>query len=1098
MGTMGYLSPEQAQSRPLGPTSDVFSLGVVLYEISVGRLPFEGDNAATWIHAIVYDDPEPLRAFRPDAPPELERITRRALQKRIERRFADGEELEAALVALQAALPEPKLPEEGPVEERDGATPDPVVLSTHGRLVGRQAEFDLLREMLRAVAAGQGRAIWVAGEAGCGKTRLLAELAHHAERSGVLVLRTACRVRQGVRPYQPFAEMFEAYLARRGARTFAGLGDHLDRIEPGLGRWAAVLANLLQLQASGLEAPISREQVLDAVTSILTALSRRQPVLLLVEDLHWAEAETLDLVHFLLPNLSRARILLTGSYRPEEMVATEGALHPLARLLERAEREAASTRVTLRRLDSAETAELAEEMLGGGHLPSAFLDQLHRRTEGNPLYAVELIKMLRAEGVLQPDRAGGLRVAAAEETVLPGRVRDIIERRLRHLGAGQRRLLEVAAVEGTLFHASTLEACLDRSHADVLGLLQDLERDLQLIHGEGEGYRFDHLLIRDVLVETLAEEDRRETHRRIGRHLIRRFGARSEQAAAIAYQLVEARDHVQALPYLMTAARVARRVFSNDAAIGYLDQAERILLSAREDRQPEVERAALLMKVHERRGELLQMVGRNREAMRDFRSLEERATRASDSLRLAMARNRMGMLRAHQGDYDGALSAARSAREAARLAEDSRALAEADEVEGLVHFHKGAFDDALACHGEAMKRRRMLRDHAGLAHNLNKIGNIRYYQGNYEAALAAYQSARALERDLGDQRGMAESLMNLGATFLQMGDHAASLEHHEAALTIKREIGDRRSMAMSLNNLALVHEARGRLVEARSCHEESLAIKREIGDHRGISIALSNLASLHERMGYLQQALEAAEESLSIKRSIQDRMSFPYALNQLGAVLLALGQVERAEASHREALEITRDVGDRTEEAHSLRRLGDVALERDDPGPGCGPLAESLALARELKAREAEMEALYSLGRAQVRAGRLDSAEATAAAMEPVASQGAAEYLAKSHRLAGLLAAARSEREEARQRFQAALGLAAEVGLRDLQWRLHLDLASTREGGEHSPEAREDRARARILVEELAARLSRPDLRAGFLACRGPRSALHGDDEPDR
>ena len=189
-------------------------------------------------------------------------------------------------------------------------------------------------------------------------------------------------------------------------------------------------------------------------------------------------------------------------------------------------------------------------------------------------------------------------------------------------------------------------------------------------------------------------------------------------------------------------------------------------------------------------------------------------------------------------------------------------------------------------------------------------------------------------------------------------------------------------------------------------------------------------------------------------------MSMPYALNQIGIVLLRLGRPEDAAARHREALEITREVGDRTEEAHSLRRLGEVALEGDEAAAACGPLAESLALAREVKTREGEVESLYALGRAQLAAGRLDSAEATAAELEAQVEGGAAEVQAKSHRLQGLVATSRSLPEEARRRFRSALELASEVGLRDLQWRLHLDLARVRPGGTEGPEAAEDRARA--------------------------------------
>ena len=1091
VGTVEYLSPEQAQGRDAGPASDTFSMGIVLYEMASGRLPFRGDNVPSLIHAIVYDHPEPVRAFRPDAPPAMESLLRQALQKRIDRRFADGSALEAALESALEQMPDQ--PAEAPIAP--ALTPVPAAgpsLAPGGRMVGRQAELDLLREMLRSIAAGSGRAVWIAGEAGCGKSRLMQELTAHGERTGTRVLRGECPVREGVRPYHPFAEALADSFAEDGVRDSRQLREHLEGLELGLGSRASVLANLLQLPSGDEEAPLNKEQVLDAVTAYLGALSRRQPLLLLLDDLHWADPETLDLLGSLARALGRMRLLLVGTYRPEDLTATEGMVHPLVRVLDRADREAPSARVPLRRLDREETTELVEEMLGGAEAEQRFADAVFLRTEGNPLFVLELIQMLRVEGALSRSPGGPVAASLEEVGALPGRVRDIIARRLRHLSELQRKVLEVAAVEGASFRSATLESCLGLDRLEILTTLQVLERDLQLVHAEGDRYRFDHPLIREALVEEIIPELRREYHRRVGRHLRDKHGNRPEHAAAIAYQLMEARDEEAALPYLMTAAAAARRVFANEPAIGYLGEAERVLAR----RQPVDDER--LLKVYERRGELLQMVGRYDEARVDFRRLGEGARRCNDQLRLAMAHNRLGGLRSVQGDHEGALEEVEHAREAARGVGDARALADAAAVAGQVHYHRGSFDAALEEHTASMELRKELGDSAGVAHNLNKIGNIRYYQGEYEWALTAYQAALEMERELGDRRGMAESLMNLGAVYLQKGDGAASLEHHRASLEIKREIGDRRSLSMSLNNLALALEAMGRLHEARGHHEESLAIKREIGDPRGVSTSLANLAAIHERAGDFEALLRAAEESLSIKESIRDQMSKPYALNEVGVGLLALGRPDEAEARHREALEVTRQVGDRTEEAHSLRRLGEVALERGDPAAACSALAESLSVAREVQVLEGEMEALYALGVAQVGSGRLESAAATAGEMRRGSEDGRPEFRAKCEHLLGLVAARSGRLDDARQHLLAALDGAAEVGLRDLQWRMHADLAEVRSGGRAGPEGSEDLARARLILEDLAARIADPAARASFLARPGPRRVHGGGSLPPK
>ena len=1068
LGTFEYMSPEQAQGRDTGPASDTFSLGVVIYEMLTAELPFHGDNLPALIHAVVFDEPQPVRGLRPEIPAALERLVQRSLQKRVDRRFADGGALESELRQMLHG---------GAVVEPQAAAASLGTAPTAGRLIGRDAELGLLREVARAAAAGPGRAAWIAGEAGAGKSRLLQELATHSARSGALVLRGECPVREGVRPYHPFAEALTEYVHTHGVARFGQLAEHLDRLEPGLSRIAGNLASLLQMEAPGGDAPLSRDQVVAAVSELLTALSRQQAVLLLLDDLHWADRETLDLTQSLLRSLPRLRLLLVGSFRPEDLAAGDGATHPLVRLLERADRETSGIRLSLRRLDREETAELLEDLLGGARAGSSLLEGVYGRTEGNPLFVIELLQMLRAEGALERRRGGAVQAALGAVGALPVRVRDLIDRRLALLAEGDRRLLEAAAIEGAAFHSSTLEACLGWDRLEVLTRLQGLERERQLVHAEEERYRFDHALIREALTEGMIPELRREMHRRVGAHLIERWSDRPEHAAAIAYQLREARDDQAAIPYLLTAASAARHVFSNEAAIDYLAQAEGILSRRLGSGEAGDDTVGLLMRVHLKRGEIRQLVGRDEEAMEDFRALEKLARGAHDVMRVAMSHNRIGELLRLRGDYDGALDAVAQARLAAGPIADERALADAATLAGQVHFHRGEFDAALAAHGEALEARRRGGDLARAAHDLNKIGNIRYYRGDYEGARGAYEEALGMERENGDRRGMAESLMNLGSTWLQLGDAAASLDHHRAALALKRDIGDRRSLAMSLNNLGLALESLGRLDDARSHHEESLAIKREIGDPRGVSISLSNLAEIYQKTGFLEAGLKAAEESLALKEKIQDQMSVPYALNTIGALLLSLGRPQDAEQRHEEALRRTREIGDRTEEAHTLCRMGELRLARGEPAAACGPLAAALALARQVGVRQGEIDSLFALGQAELSSGRLEAAAIHAASLEQLAAGGAPEIGAKADRLWGQLLAARGDAKGAAARFRRALERAAEGGLRDLQWRLHVDLAAVLG---NTQEGEDIRRQGAILLDDLAARIADSGRRQEF------------------
>ena len=559
LGTAAYMAPEQALGRQVDGRTDLYALGVLLYELVTGRLPFSGDGPLAVVSQHVHAPVVPPTVLRPDLPRKLESIILRLLEKNPADRFASAQETAAALSESLSL---------DTIEESDaGGTVAILDALSRGQLVGRAAELTEARELWRHAREGHGHAMLLSGEPGAGKTRLAREVMIQAAVDGAVVMSGGCYEYEATTPYLPLVEAFRRWV--REQKDDSELRTALGDSAPQLAKLVPEIELRLGPFPTRDELAAHEERLLffDAVATVFAKLAKDRGLLFFVDDLHWADRGTLWLLAHLLRQAREQRILIVACYRETEL----DRAHPLSQALVDWNRERLTTRITLRRFDMDGTSDQLSALLGE-RVSAEFGYAVHRETEGNPFFVEEVLKALIEQGSVRRE-SGRWNRCDVGDLVIPQSVKEAIGSRLNRVSERTNDVLRAAAVLGKTFSFEELKAAIGNSSED--SLLDALDESLgaQLIAtGTDERFTFTHDKIREVLYEELNPIRRRRLHRNAAEGLERHcvVGCPVER---LAYHYIHAADYERGLDFAKRAAQEAERVFAFDEAISGYRQA---------------------------------------------------------------------------------------------------------------------------------------------------------------------------------------------------------------------------------------------------------------------------------------------------------------------------------------------------------------------------------------------------------------------------------------------------------------------------------------------------------------------------------------------
>ncbi|MBN1887014.1 MAG: tetratricopeptide repeat protein [Thermoflexales bacterium] len=747
------------------------------------------------------------------------------------------------------------------------------------RMVGRETELETLQSAFAsAIAEERTWLVTVIGEAGVGKSRLLYEFENWLElrQEHLYYFKGRSIPAWQHIPYSIFRNMFayrfdilESDSAAVALSKFrVGMAGILPVERADLvGHWvgfdfgAAASPAVQNLSGS----PDFGKLATAYLTHYVQALTQRQPMLVFLEDLHWADDSSLDLVQHLLTAIPKARLLLVGLARPDLFErrpewgdpATQLKASPSLSHQESAG-QAVLERIDLKLLSKPASQSLVDEILQKLEtIPVPLRDMIVEGAGGNPFYVEELVKMLIDEGVVErgPDahKAWRANLERLKQVHVPPALTGILQARLDSLPHEERELLQRAAVVGRLFWGAAVADLTDTGINQVKAALGALcKRELIYRRGHSafagtQEYVFKHALLHDVAYETVLLKLRRDYHARVARWLETHAGERvSEYAGLIAEHMEQAGQSQQAASYLRQAAQKALAGGALREALNFFKRAMTLL--------PEESREQAELLVH--MGDVLRQMGNYEGARQQLELSLALAQRLGDEKSCAAALSGLGSIVIRQGDWPLARLYLEKGLALARTINDRAKLAQALEYLGWVEMLQGASPQAMATLSESKALYEALEDHLGLARALNSLGVLANIMSEYAKAQRLYQASLELSREAGARRQEAHALNNLGETSRLQGDYAAARQYYQEALDINQEIGDLHGKGSSRSNLGHVAAAMGDYATAVSCYRESMHIMTSIG---AIPINLENMAGLAGVLAHTGQPGQAIE-----------------------------------------------------------------------------------------------------------------------------------------------------------------------------------------------------------------------------------------------
>ena len=851
-GSVLYAAPEQWDLKSeVDPRTDIFSVGVMLYELATGRHPFRSGESGFTPPALT--DVRPAGRVNPQLSPFFEELCACLMARDASKRLASATELGRVVREAENSTwwhkraPALRQKTRRPLRRIRVPRPTP--------LFGRDEELARLRNGYDRIKAGEGNVLLIEGEAGIGKSRLVDEFVGTLESAGEDVAFLFGSYPPGSATTSAGA-FSTAYREHFGAEELDGaLAEHFATTPGLVPGFAALLRGTAPPEGAQ---PLDRESLRTAFIQATRSLARERPIIILIDDLHFAPPEGRALFTALAMAIPSDRVLLIGTARRDLPGDWVLAL----------ERSSEVERMELGRLGARDLTQLLTDAFQSESLARRLGYQIAAKSDGNPFFVFEILQDLRRRGQLKSQDGRWSTTQVLQEISVPSTVADLVSIRVGALEEEDKDLLDIAACLGYEFDPSLVADATGMELLPTLKRFARIESQQRIIRAVGREYAFDHHQFQEALYDRLFAQLREQYHQRIAEALVRRG---EERPLEICEHFFAARAPERVRPYLDGAiqeleaghlyghaAALARKVLDTE---GLVEGAERVDL------------LQLSSSWFERSGNKEMERAHTREAY-------ELALALGDKKLVARTTRSKAIKRLKDGKFEECVELALRAKRMATEAGYDRVISTAATTAANAMLWLGRIEEGLALYEESFEVDSRLGKPEDILIDLGNLGRALAMLGRREEGLEKEREALEMAREHSILWAQAKLATNVGISLLEAGRIAEARAHLDESLTLCQQMGHRESEAIALVNLGWVYELMGDLEQARDWTERSIELTRETGSERIESYGWLNQAREQEWRGEPERAYESAQTALRLRREVKFLSGLPESLIQ--------------------------------------------------------------------------------------------------------------------------------------------------------------------------------------------------------------------------
>ncbi|TET46699.1 tetratricopeptide repeat protein [candidate division TA06 bacterium] len=867
-GTFAYMAPEMARWGKADRRADIYSLGVVVYEELTGKTAFKGEDPITIIRSHMETKLEPVSKTREGIPIELERVISKMVEKEPRRRYQSAAE---AIRDLSKLLPDLS------------CETLPISLGRQlltSALVGRDAHISRLVSMLEKARKQHPSCCLIVGERGSGKSRLVQELKSQAQLKGALTFTGRCS-KASTAPLLPIKSIADQ-ATMRGYQ----LDTEIEETE----------------LTTELDEKTDSSMILARIFDSIALVSRKEnrPIVLVIEDINFADEMTLRVVPFIARSLKDESVLLIVTSEPEQ--PENPSEHHLSR-------EAPFVTTELGPLDKVQTTEMVGQMLGTERPPHQLSDWVYEHAGGNPLLIEESLSgAVSGKAVTNEDGQWLVDTDRLQKVKATQSVTGIVDSWLIRLDEKELELLRKASILGDTFDVDLLQKLAEVRPEELFILLNTLENENILVPSPENSTKliFSHKWVRDIIYSAIEKERRAGLHERAVRILESDYPDKEEVTDTLAYHASSANLVDESVKYCTLAAKKALKVQALKTALHYYQWALDILPQGSNHQRPVILEAV---------GDLYRTLGQYDEALNAYNQI---ISFRSASPRISL---KIGQAHIRKGNKEEALAIFKSAIKAIPEDKNTDRVTVLSEL-ALTYLAFDEYDKAEESAHQALRVAEEIEDKRGLSRVYHVLGLIKSSRENFEKAIECNLKSLRMKEELNDAKGMASSHNNLGILYWNKRMYDKAIESYAQSLTIMEKVGDIAGVARAHNNIGLVEMQKGSWDDAAAHLRESLNVFERLNDRSVLGQLYMNMGAVADRQGRWQEALSFVEKGSSMFEQVGQQSNLATCLRDAGTLHLRLGNMEEAESRLKRALTLTERLGDPLAQASVLLDLG--------------------------------------------------------------------------------------------------------------------------------------------------------------------------------